>query len=159
MNARRQAAGTLAASVTAGSLAWLVGVTVIGSAMIALLVAALVPVLFNPVDEAKSLPPVRPGVRHGARVEVSRLSWAIAGRRGYLDPRVVRRLRTTARRRLADLRLDPAHPDQAARAESALGSWAYRVVIDGRTELTRREVVRLVEAIEGLGSRRECTNE
>lgn len=151
---RRHIAGALATCLVTGSLAWLVGVTVMGSLLIALLVAALVPFLINPLEDTESLPPVPPSLRHGARVEISRLSWAIAGRRGYLDPRVIRRLRATAHRRLADLHLDPEDPEQAKTAERALGSWAYDVVTGDRTELKGGEIVRLVDAIERLGSQR-----
>jgi hypothetical protein len=152
---RRQIAGALAASVVIGGLAWLVGVTVMGSVLIGLVVAALMPVLANPVESTMVLPPLAPRLRHGARVEVSRLSWAMAGRRGRVDARVVRRLRTTAYRRLADLHLDPGQTTQAEAAERALGPWAYSVVVGDRTELSRDEVIRLVAAIEGLGAARQ----
>lgn len=151
---RRQVAGALAASVVIGCLAWLVGVTVMGSVLIGLMVAALIPLLVYPVESTMVLPPLPPRLRHGARVEVSRLSWAMAGRRGRVDTRVMRRLRATAYRRLADLHLDPERPEHAAAAESALGSWAYSVVVGDRTELARGEVIGLVDAIEGLGAAR-----
>jgi uncharacterized membrane protein YccC len=154
MTSRRQIVGALAACLVAGSIAWLVGVTVRGSLLIALLVAGLVPLFLYPLEDTKVLPPAPPRLRHGARIEVSRLSWAMAGRGGRADIRVVRRLRTTAYRRLADLHLDPEHPDQAELAEKALGSWAYGVVVGNRTELTRGEVGRLVDAIDQLGSQR-----
>ena len=154
--ARRQFIGAAAASVVIGSLAWLVGVTVRGSVLIGLLVAALVPVLVNPIESTMILPPLPPRLRHGARVEVSRLSWAMAGRRGRVDTRVARRLRTTASRRLADLHIDLGRPDHAIAAESALGSWAYSVVVGDRTELARDEVIRLVEALEALGEARQA---
>lgn len=152
---RRQLVGGAAASLVIGSLAWLVGTTVIGAVLIGLVVIAVVPVLVNPIEPAMVLPPLPPRLRHGARVEVSRLSWAMAGRRGSVDARVVRRLRATAYRRLADLHLDPEHPEQAVAAESALGSWAYSVVVGDRTELARDEVIRLVEALERLGAVRQ----
>ena len=153
--ARRQIAGALAASVVIGCLAWLVGVTVMGSVLIGLLVAAVFPILANPIDSTMVLPPIPPRLRHGARVEVSRLSWAMAGRRGRVDTRVVRRLRATAYRRLADLHLDLDAPEHAIAAERALGTWAYSVLVGDRTELARGEVLRLVEAIEGLGEERQ----
>lgn len=152
---RRQVAGSLAACLVIAGLAWLVGVTAMGALLIGLLVAALVPFLLYPLDDGDTLPPVASGSRHGARVEVSRLSWAMGTRRGYLDPRVVRRLRSTAYRRLADLHLDPKDPKQAATVEMALGSWAYDVVTGDRTDLGSREIVRLVDAIERLGSQRQ----
>lgn len=152
---RRQLAGGIGASLVIGSLAWLVGVTIGGALLIGLAVFAVVPVLGNPVEPSMVLPPLPPRLRHGARVEVSRLSWAMAGRRGRVDARVVRRLRATAYRRLADLHLDPADPHHAAVAESALGPWAYSVVVGDRTELARDEVVRLVEALERLGAVRQ----
>jgi hypothetical protein len=153
---RRQVAGGIGASVVIGSLAWLVGVTVMGAVLIGLVVAALVPVFVNPIESTMVLPPLPPRLRHGARVEVSRLSWAMAGRRGRVDARVVRRLRTTAYRRLADLHLDPEHPEQAVAAERALGPWAYSVVVGDRTELARGEVICLVESIERLGAVRQA---
>ena len=67
----------------------------------------------------------------------------------------MRRLRTTAYRRLADLHLDPEDPAHAVAAEEALGSWAYSVVAGDRSELARGEVLRLVEAIEALGEARQ----
>ena len=152
---RRQVVGGLAASMVVGSLAWLVGATVMGSVLIGLAVAAVVPVLANPIEPTMVLPPLPPRLRHGARVEVSRLSWAMAGRRGRVDARVVRRLRATAYRRLADLHLDPDRPDHAVAAERALGQWAYSVVVGERTELARDEVIRLVEALERLGVARQ----
>lgn len=152
---RRHVIVAIAASVVVGSLAWLVGVTVMGSVLIGLLVAALAPVLVNPIESTMVLPPLPHRLRHGARVEVSRLSWAMAGRRGRVDTRVVRRLRSTAYRRLADLHLDPERPEHAVAAERALGPWAYSVVVGDRTELARDDVIRLVEAIEGLGVARQ----
>lgn len=152
---RRQVAGAIASSLVIGSLAWLTGVTVMGSVLIGLLVAALAPVLVNPIESTMVLPPLPLRLRHGARVEVSRLSWAMAGRRGRVDTRVVRRLRTTAYRRLADLHLDPERPEHAIAAEKALGPWAYSVVTGDRSELARGEVLRLVEAIEGLDAARQ----
>lgn len=157
MTARRQVAVGVAASLVIGSAAWLIGVTVRGSTLIGLLAAGLVPLLLFPLEDAKALPPPPPRMRHGARVDVSRLSWAMARRHGRADTRVVRRLRTTAYRRLADLQLDPEHPDQAEAAERALGPWAYGVVVVGdRSELTHGEVVRLVDAIDRLGSQRRA---
>ena len=155
-DSRRQLAGAVVACFVIGGIAWLAGVPVRGSILIALLVAALIPILVNPIEDTMVLPPLPPRLRHGARVEVSRLSWAMAGRRGRVDTRVVRRLRTTAYRRLADLHLDPEHPEQAIAAERALGSWAYSVVVGDRTELARGEVTRLVDAIERLGTQRQA---
>lgn len=153
MTAARRLAGTLAAALVAGGLAWLVGVPLRGSVMIALVAVGLVPILLFPLEDARVLPPAPPGVRHGARAELSRLSWAI-GRRGRTDARVVRRLSATAYRRLGDLHLDPERPEHKDAAEAALGAWAVGVVSSDRTELTRREVVRLVDAIERLGLQR-----
>lgn len=153
MTVRRTIAGGAAACVAGGGIAWLLGATVRGSVLIALMAAGLVPLLLHPLEDTKVLPPVPPDMRHGARVEISRLSWAMR-RRGGSDTRVVRRLRATAYRRLADLHLDPDHPLHTEQARRALGSWAHGVVTGGQTELSRGDVVRLVDAIERLGLQR-----
>lgn len=145
--------GAVGSAVAVGAVAWAVGVSWPQSVLLGALVAALLPLLANPVDATVTLPRLPPRHRHGARVEVSRLAWALSGRRGQADHAVVRRLKALATRRLGDLHIDLADPAHLAAAENALGSWAYSVVVEG-TELGRGDVLRLVDVVERLGHMR-----
>lgn len=147
--------GALGMGAVVGFGAWAIGVPVHGSAFLMAATVTILSLFHVPVGGGSvslRLPVMR---SHVSRSDVSRLTWAMAGRSRYSTQTMVVRLRATATRRLAALGIDLDDPDQADAARNALGEHAYRVVMeDGSRRVRRSDVVECVAALERLGGRR-----
>jgi hypothetical protein len=132
---RRRRVGVIALLVCAGVLLPTVCWTLLGMpGLQAMLIGAVAVIVagitrFPPDGYADEFPdPPTPERDRGARREVFRLSWNVAGRQDRVGSTLVGRLQQIARRRLADhdLRLDdPADRD---RVIELLGARSYRML-------------------------------
>ena len=129
------------------------GLTVASSALVGLLVAAVV-LLVTRLDSAPDPAWERRHYdrRHGARGEVQELAWAMVARDGRIGERVLRQLRDVARSRLARHGRSLDDTD----IEPFLGSRAYRTLTRTRSPLPSVADVRhTLDVLDRLGPRRD----
>ena len=151
---RRRLVRSTALAVLVAALAWFVGVPWVQSLLIgaAVTVVGTVAGALDRLEDDPQLPPVDDaGGSSGARREVSRLSWAMAGPENRVGDVPYRRIRAIADTRLRLRGLDPDDPDGRPAVEELLGSRAYAVLV---AEATRNPTVAVFEqclsVLEGL---------
>ena len=133
------------------------GLTVASSALVGLLVAAVV-LLLTRLDGAPDPAWDRRHYdrRHGARGEVQDLAWAMVGRDGRVGERALRQLRDVARSRLA--RHGRSIDD--ADIEQVLGARAHRTLTRTRSPLPSVADLRhTLDVLDRLGPRRTPTDD
>lgn len=151
---RRRLVRTLVLAVLVAALAWFVGVHWVQSLLLGAAVTVIGTVVgaLDRLDDDPQLPPVDDGGgSSGARREVSRLSWAMAGPENRVGDVPFRRIRAIADTRLRLRGLDPDDPDSRPAVEELLGPRAYAVLV---ADATRNPTVAVFEqcltVLEGL---------
>ncbi len=121
----------IAAAIVAGVGSWFFGSGILPAIVIGIGIGtvALVLRLASVNSGARDWPPPPPVVRDGSRHESSDLSWAIRGRDGAVDDRIVGRIRRIAADRLAARQLDLENPAHAEQIQRLIGSSTYDVLM------------------------------
>ncbi len=132
LDRRKLIVGTAILAVATGGLAWVVGVSPVQCLLLASAVVFF-RVTFGflaKVDEEHVLPPLDDSGRsHGARREVSRLSWTMVGQDNRVGEIPFRRLRALAATRLRLRGIDPGDESGQQAARELLGDLCYDTLV------------------------------
>jgi hypothetical protein len=127
----RRYVGISVFAVLVAAACWFFGLGLVASIVVALVGAAggiAVSTILRTPDNL-NWPPAPPQPSDGARREVWEFAWAIRPRGGYLDDRIVDRLRRIAGASLARRHLDLDNPEHRARIEKLIGAPAYALLV------------------------------
>jgi hypothetical protein len=142
----------------AGGLLFVIGAPLPHAILTALAVVATGPALHAASIELHDRPDVPHHLRReGSRRELAKLTRYRGRRTRGTDDEAVRRLRTVARRRLADLGVDADDPADRVEAGRLLGQLAYGVLLDppASRPVPDRHFSRCIDAVDALGRHRQ----
>lgn len=141
----------------AGGLMFVIGAPLPHSILVGLAILVAGPVLDAASIELHDRPEVpRRLRREGSRHELAKLTRYRGRRSRGPDEEAIRRLRTIARRRLADLGVEVDDPAQVPRARQLLGSFPYGVLLaqPSAPRISDRHFSHCIRAVEALARHR-----
>lgn len=152
---RRRLTWTLVLALLVAGAGWAIGAGVPHSLLLGLAVAAVGATLvaLDLVDDEPRLPPEEQlGRNAGARREIARLSWAMAGGDQRVGEQPYRRLRAVVAARLAGAGIDPSDPAGEQAARELLGPTGYaQLVAVAPGPPTRRVFESCLTLVERMG--------
>lgn len=144
--------GPIIVGAIAGVGSWFFGLPLIPAIVVGLVIAAVGVVLRTivlPTDN-REWPPAPPEPNDGTRHEVPELAWALRAPGGFVDDRIVDRVRMLGSRVLARRHLDVDDPADRSRIETLVGAPLFTVLASPRAQLTLPALLSVLESLEKL---------
>jgi hypothetical protein len=144
--------GPVIVGVIVGVGSWFFGLPLLPSIVVGLVIAAAGVVLRTivlPTDN-REWPPTPPEPNDGTRHEVPELAWALRAPGGFVDDRIVERVRSLGARVLARRHLDVDDPAHRSRIEGLVGQPLYTVLASRSTQLSLPALMSALESLEKL---------